>query len=306
MGIRKSPRFLAGVSAIAILGGVSACGEQTVDTGGSQPEAVDENRQEVIPGAEAADQNVEQVQEQEREEPIDYRRAGEGEGEGAGGDSGGEFGIDPEAAASDPVIYLSALEVMRAHYLAGMAAIEAGERAAGAEMFAHPISEIYIDLEPVLAERGVEPFMATLNEAAAAPYQGASTEEIQARIDDVLAAIDRAEAAAPAAEDEARVNALVLADLIERSALQYEFAVRDGSPEAYLDGFGFTATAQSWADEHMGEIEGEYGEFAETARTALSRLGEAFPAPTRPDEPPLAVDDVLIANETVQSAAGRL
>lgn len=294
MGIRKTPRFLAGVSAIAILG-AAGCGEPATDPQGSQPEAAAGDSQQAAQATGTA-----------AETAPDYRMAGEGEGEGTGGDSGGEFGIDPRAAATDPVIYLSALEVMRAHYLAGMAAIEAGERSAGAEMFAHPISEIYVDLEPVLAERGVESFMDTLTQASVAPYQGASDEEIEANIEAVLAAIDRAEAAAPPAGDDSEVRALVLADLIERSALQYEFAMRDGSPEAYLDGYGFTATAQAWADRYMASIEAGHGPFADQARTALSRLGEAFAGPTRPDQPAVTVEAVLTANDAVQNGSKQL
>ena len=44
-------------------------------------------------------------------------------------------GIDPDRARQDPVIYLGA-EVIRAHYLAGIDALEMGDRAAVAEMFA--------------------------------------------------------------------------------------------------------------------------------------------------------------------------
>lgn len=293
MGIRKTPRFLAGVSAFAILG-VAACGEQTVDTGGSQPEAVDEGQRDILPGSEADGQT---------EAAPDYRMAGEGEGEGSGAATGGEMGIDPEVAANDPVVYLTALEVMRAHYIAGLDALEAGERSAGAEMFSHPISEIYVDLEPVLAGRGVEPFMDTLTEASVAPYQGASDAEIETAVNAVLEAIDRAEAAAPEADDMALVRAKVLADLIERSALQYEFAASADAPEgAFLDGYGFARTAQAWADRHMESIVGDHGAFAEQARTALTLMSEVYPGPVRPEELTVPAEDVLAVNAAVQSA----
>lgn len=298
MGIRKTPRFLAGVSAIAMLG-AAGCGEQTVDTGGSQPEAVDEGQPDVLP------ETTGEV-EQEGPQAADYRMAGEGEGEG-GAPSGGEMGIDPVAAANDPVIYLTALEVMRAHYIAGLDALEAGERSAGAEMFSHPISEIYVDLEPVIVERGVESFIDALTQASVAPYQGASDEEIEASVNAVLEAIDRAEAAAPQAEDMSAVRAKVLADLVERAALQYEFAAAEDAPEgAFLDGYGFAETAQRWAERHLEAIAADHAGFADAARDALGVLATAYPGPVSPDELALPVADVLAANEPVQQAVSGL
>ena len=123
MGIRKTPRLLAGVSAIAILG-AAGCGESPEAETGTAPQS-----QTGQSGAESAPESG-SPSDGAAEAAPNYAMAGEGEGEGAGGNSGGEFGIDPEAAANDPVIYLTALEVMRAHYVAGLAALEAGERSA--------------------------------------------------------------------------------------------------------------------------------------------------------------------------------
>lgn len=288
MGIRKTPRFLAGVSAFAILG-VAACGEEP-----ARDEAVSESAEPA-----QAPQSITD----DAETAPDYRMAGEGEGEGSGVATGGEMGIDPEIAANDPVVYLTALEVMRAHYIAGLDALEAGERSAGAEMFSHPISEIYVDLEPVLTGRGVEPFMDTLTAASIAPYQGASDAEIEAAVNAVLEAIDRAEAAAPEADDMALVRAKVLADMIERSALQYEFAASDDAPEsAFLDGYGFAETAQAWADRYLDSIAGDHPAFSGEARTALTLLSEVYPGPVRPDALTVPAEDVLAANAAVQDA----
>jgi hypothetical protein len=300
MGIRKTPRLLAGVSAIAILG-AAGCGESPdADTAASSQSQTGQTGADAAPESGSASDGA-------AETAPNYAMAGEGEGEGAGGNSGGEFGIDPDAAANDPVVYLTALEVMRAHYVAGLAALDAGERSAGAAMFAHPISEIYVDLEPVIEERGVESFIDTLNAASVAPYEGASEDEIEARVNDVLAALDRAEAAAPAADDMVEVHARVLADLIERAALQYEFARREpAAGEAYLDGYGFAHTAAQWADAHMAEIEGEHGEFAEAARMAVERLQAVFETPVPPESYAYTADEVVEASEGVQSALSEL
>ena len=279
MGIRKTPRFLAGVSAIAMLG-AAGCGSE--DNAASNGAGEDE-------AATSAEDFAAQ--------------AGEGEGEGSGEPSGGEMGIDPVAAERDPVVYFTALEVMRAHYLAGIDAIEAGQRSAGAEMFAHPISEIYIDLQPALEALGVDPFIDELTMASRLPYQGASRDEIAASVEDVLSAIDAAEEAAPSAEDMAQVRALVLSDLVERAALQYEYAVSENAPEgAYLDGYGFYKTAERWLEAHRGEIASSSSEIAGAADEAVAKLAEAFPAVTRPEERPIEPSQAASASQTLKTA----
>lgn len=115
---------------------------------------------------------------------------GEGGEGGEGGEAGGEFGIDLALAETDPVVYLSAIEVMRAHYLAGLAALENGERAAASEMFAHPVSEIYLDFEPVIEARGGTVMLDDMNHASVLHFQGASTEEIEAAVAVVLGLLD--------------------------------------------------------------------------------------------------------------------
>lgn len=228
----------------------------------------------------------------------------EGEGEGEGGAGGGEFGIDPIAAESDPVVYMIALEVMRAHYLAGIDAWRAGDRTAGAEMFAHPISEIYVDFEPVLENLGAPLFGDTMTEASVAPYSGAGEDEIVARVDDVLAAIDAAAEYAPQGDVPAStVHARVLADLAERAALQYRVAASDAAAgEAYLDGYGFTEAAERYAAAHMGTIAADMPATAAAFTAILAQLDAAYPTALRPDT--LDTDADALVSAVADAAAG--
>ncbi len=90
---------------------------------------------------------------------------------------GGGGGVSAAEAASDPVASVSAPDVVAAHYLAGKAAYGAGQQAAAAELFAHPIAEVHAELEPVFTARGVQPFdrlMANASERADGKGQGST------------------------------------------------------------------------------------------------------------------------------------
>ncbi|HEY8578698.1 MAG TPA: hypothetical protein VIL72_02345, partial [Beijerinckiaceae bacterium] len=117
--------------------------------------------------------------------PPAYAQGGEG-GEAGGG---GEGGVDVQAARTDPVAYITALDVVRAHYLAGWAAYEAGDHTAGMEMFVHPISEVYVDMEPVFEARGVAPFGKDMEAAGELAGRQAPAAEVRAAVDRVLAAL---------------------------------------------------------------------------------------------------------------------
>ncbi|RKQ95482.1 hypothetical protein [Maricaulis maris] len=261
MGIKRRTRIWTSVGTAALLGGLTGCSDPA-----DAPPSPDTH-------TEAAAM------------PATAPGFSEGEGEGGeGGASGGEFGIDPVEAETNPVIYLTALEVMRAHYLAGIDAFQAGERTAGAEMFAHPISEIYIDFEPVLESRGAPLFGDTMTDASVAPYGGESDEAIAARVADVVAAIDAASTFAPRNQlSPAGVHARVLTDLIERAALQYEvLASQPDAHEPYLDGYGFARAAQRYAGNHLEQIAEGDPDLALQLGRAIAAITAAFPTATRP------------------------
>lgn len=281
MAIRKTPLlWTASLAAIAATG-VAGC-EAPDDT--SRPASAEQ-------AAPAGDESAPDLQ-------------GEGGEGGEGGEAGGEFGIDPARAETDPVVYLSAIEVMRAHYLAGLAALEAGDRAAAAEMFSHPVSEIYIDFEPVIEARGGTVMLEEMNHAAVLHFQGASVEEIEAAVAAVLGLLDENEQAAPSSGmSPARVDAAVLIDLGERAALQYGFVQgATAGGEAWLDAFGFNAAAQGYAEGRMDAIAAEDPTLAAGLRTLLSRLDEALGAYDGPADGAPAPEAVNNALEAARSA----
>jgi hypothetical protein len=252
MGVRKtSLLWTASLAAIAA-GGLSAC--ERAQTGAEPSASSQSVETAAVPAPEI-----------------------NGEG-GEAGESGGEFGIDAALAERDPVIFLSAIEVMRAHYLAGLAALGAGERAAASEMFSHPVSEIYIDFEPALEARGGVVMLEEMNRAAVLHFQGASADEIRAAVAVVLDHLDANEAVAPVGDmTRAQVDALVLIDLGQRAALQYAFIQGDGAAgEAWLDAYGFNAAAQAYADTRLSAIGAENAPLAASLDGMLTTMGAAL------------------------------
>lgn len=222
--------------------------------------------------------------------------AGEtGEGEGGEGEGGeGEGGVAIGAAATDPVVYGAAIAIAEAHVLAARDAHAAGETDAAAEMFAHPVSEVLADMEPVFAAQGVAPFNELFIDASGAALNGGSAEEIARRTDGILEAL---RAAAGQAPDNglagAQVAAGITADQVERAVDMYRLAATSGDYGPYLDGYGFYQAAKLTFGRDEAVIAADLPEAAGALRAALDALTAAYPDAGRQDA--LAADQGALA-----------
>lgn len=206
-----------------------------------------------------------------------------GPGQGGEGGEGGEGGVTAERAASDPVAYILALDVVAAHYLAGRRAYEAGETTAAAELFAHPISEIYVELEPVFQGLGVSPFREAMEEASTLALDKAPEARIATAVDRVLAALAAAETRAPGAGPALGIRARVVGEMVDRAALQHAAALASPELEPYLDGLGLYLAARARAERVAPELaQAGHGAQAEALRATLGALAPAYPGVTRP------------------------
>lgn len=231
--------------------------------------------------------------------------AGEGEagfgGEGEGGE--GEGGVSIQAAYTDPVVYNSALAIAAAHVIAARDAFAEGEKDAAAEMYAHPVSEVLFDMDPVFQARGVADFTDLFTETSVAVFAGESEDQINARTDAILAALQSAAARAPDdGTSPAMIAAGVAADQINRAADMYRAALETEFYEPYLDGYGFYKSAERTFSHAESEIETASPDTAVAIRSALGRLSEAYPSALRPKEPTgdpaavtIAASEILLA-----------
>lgn len=199
---------------------------------------------------------------------------------GQGGENEtGEGGVDPAAADKNPVKYGVALQVIAAHYYAGLAAYEAGEMQAGTELFAHGFSEVYAEMEEVFKKRGVKDLGTKIEAAIATANRKASAAEVKQAVDAVLAELASAEKAAPkSALSFLAVRAQILADTLDRAAAQYVLAAKkDATLETYLDGLGFSLAAQAQARDLLPQVEKTDPAIAKALRDALALVASAYP-----------------------------
>ena len=202
---------------------------------------------------------------------------------GGEGGEGGEAGIDVAAAANDPVEYGVALQVIAAHYYAGLAAYEANEFEAGAQMFAHGLSEVYVEMEDILRQRGVT----TLGKKLEAAVEGASEKlpppQIRQRVRAVLDALAAAEKASPVSAGPVQVTRVqVVANLLNRAATQYSVSLNDKNLEPYLDGLGFAVAARTEAAKILPWLRGRDKQKAAAISAALALAKQAYPGIRRP------------------------
>jgi len=251
-----------GLGAALAGGTLTACGGEPAEAPAPEPETVAEAQ--IAPAS-----------------TVGEGEAG-GEGEGEAGE--GEGGVSISAAATDPVVFISALAIAEAHVIAARDAFAMGETDSAAEMFGHPVGEVLFDLQPVLEARGVEDFSQLFIDASAAIFDGEDEDQINARADEIIAALRAAAGKAPDnGSSEAAIASGVAADQIERAADMYRAAAESDRYEPYLDGYGFYKAAEAAFLPAEADIEAEDAEAAMRIREALALLEDAYPSALRPD-----------------------
>lgn len=253
MEIRMKRWAQLGLGAAVIAGTLAGCAPATEEPADTAPAVTD-----AAPAAPAQD-----------EAPASS--AGEGEG-----------GIAIDQAATDPVVYHTALAVAEAHVLAARDAYANGEKEAAAEMFAHPVSEVLFDLQPVLDTLGVADFSDKFSAASAAVFAGESVDQINQRTADIVATLHEAETKSPDdGTSAADITAAVVADQVERAVNMYRAAAASGQYEPYLDGYGFYKTAEDTFAASASAIQASDPDAAGALQDALILLKVAYPGAGR-------------------------
>lgn len=206
----------------------------------------------------------------------------------------GEGGVAIEAAAYDPAVYLTALAIAKAHVLAARDAHAAGEIDAASEMFAHPASEVLMDMEPIFKGRGVDLFTDLFLDTSDLVADGADHAKVAAQSDLILATLDEAAKSAPPTDKtDGAIAAAVIADQIDRAADMYKIAKEAESYGPYLDGYGFLEAAKLEFAAHKSAITKTRPDLVPLIEKTLAGIGEAYPGATLPAEMPLPAAAVL-------------
>jgi hypothetical protein len=244
--------------------------------------------------------------------PDSAATAGEGEGgaggEGAGGEGAGgegEGGVATGDAATDPVAYGIALAVAEAHVIAAKDAYAAGKKEAAAEMFAHPVSEVLVDMDPAFTTLGVKDFKELFTAASVAASEGKPAAEVNKAYDAIIAALRGAATKAPKADaSTAKVATGVIADQIERASAMYRIIAKDDRYEPYLDGYGFAKVAGASFAANGAAIKAENPAAHARITEALGVLATAYPGAARPAKLAVEPGAVSGASAKVMLAAG--
>jgi len=225
-----------------------------------------------------------------------------GEGEGGEGEGGeGEGGVSIADASSDPVIYGAALAIVEAHSVAARDAYLVGKTDAAAEMFAHPVSEVLADMDPVFEKLGVEDFKSTMSAASEAALKADNAEGVETAYQNVLKALSAAAKKAPASDlSEGAVTAGVVADQIDRAATMYGQAAGSDNYGPYLDGYGFYKTAAGLFERDSSVIETYNSGLHSDIKAALALLDAAYPTVERPEKLDADQGQILGATSKVQ------
>ncbi len=178
--------------------------------------------------------------------------------------------------------YLVGLDVIRAHYLAGLAAYRAGAQDRGTEMFAHGMSEIYVELEPALTKLGVPEFADLMQKTGDLALSKSPVGDVEAAAHAVFSALDGAEAKAPGGRRRDACRRLRRSSRPGGAAVRQ--ALKDRSGDAYLDGYGFfEAAKRARAPNVLAHLTATQSPAAPAARAALDALAAAYPAVTMPE-----------------------
>jgi hypothetical protein len=296
--MKKSRKIWIGVGAFVLAGSQASTLPAAPQTGFAQDVAMSAKASDATPSAAGKPQYWQLAQA--------YTTGSGGEG-GEGGGEGGEAGINIETVGDDPVEYGVALQVIAAHYYAGLAAYEGKEQEAGAQMFAHGLSEIYFEMEDIFKKLGVEGLGQKLEAAVEAGNEKKPVADVKRKVNAVLAALAEADKKAPKSDAAPQVvKAKILAELLDRAAAQYTVVQKDDSLEAYLDGLGFAIAARNEAKTVLPWLRKLDPRKEQALQQALKLAGQAYPGIKRAAKGKVSEAELLAAASRAKLAVSGL
>ena len=183
---------------------------------------------------------------------------------------------------------MTVLGLMKGHMIAAEELIAVGNYEQAEPHISHPVEELYGDIEPVLAERGVEDFKPTLNQLQDLAKTAPESPEMQAAFDESLSSIDEAIAVIPEEQRNSPEFVLdVMVEILKNAATEYEAAIANNQfVEAveYQDSRGFVLYADNLYQTIAEQKSSEDPEAHQTVTQSLAELKTAWPS----IEPPAA------------------
>ncbi len=192
---------------------------------------------------------------------------------------------DPAAPdlARDDMAYLTQLFLTKGHLRVGVELYRQGAFDLADVHMKHPHDELYMDLEPALAARGLPGFADELTALATSVETRQPLTQVEAAHATVVEAIERAAAISGAADPGQIIR--VVGSLMRTAAEEYAAGVegtRVVEPKEYQDAWGFTQVAIEQLDKLSG-TGGAASQMAADIRTRIDTLAPAWPSVVPPD-----------------------
>lgn len=225
-----------------------------------------------------------------------HNEGGEGGEEASEGGEGGEGGESGDSSGDPDVDYMTALGLMKGHLIVAEELRDMQRYDEAEPHIAHPVEELYADVEEQLEERGGGEFKTSLNElndlAKSAPSAPKTEESFSASMASINAAID----AIPAEQRQSPEFVLdVMNGLLAVAAEEYAASISDGKfveLVEYQDSRGFVIYAQMLYDGISTQMQQERPDDHAVIMNALTELKTAWPAVEPPATPVKTSEEV--------------
>lgn len=215
---------------------------------------------------------------------------------------------DAPDPATDEVAFLTQLLLTKGHLRVGVELYRQGAFEMADRHMKHPHDELYAELEPAFAARGLTGFADELTALADGVEGRQSVDRVDAAYVTVVAAIDRLTGTGAEPSREARDVAQVIANLIRTAADEYAVGVQDNrvvEPQEYQDAWGFTQVAIEQAG-GLAKRGGPVGDVAADIETRIESLAPAWPSIVPPDTISSGASRLSDAAAAIEAAVGRL
>lgn len=175
----------------------------------------------------------------EGEIDLSTTMSGESEGEGAGAEGESEGAAATGDPATDDVVYLKLLGLVRGHLIAFYELYQSGSQDMARMHVKHPESELYAGIAPAFGPRGQTGFADELTALVAAAAGG----DVDAEYSDAVEALN---AHTPAARP--AVVLLAVSEIIRVAADEFDIGVEDdgsiSNAHEYQDAYGFLVASR--------------------------------------------------------------
>lgn len=213
----------------------------------------------------------------------------------SGGESGGEGG-EGATSGNPEVDYMTTLGLMKGHLMAAEELIAVKNYAEAEPHIAHPVDELYSQIETVLPQKGVEDFKPTLNQLRDLATSAPESPEMKTLFEQSVSSIDAAIAAVP--EDQRNSPEFVMdviVEMLKTAATEYEAAIADNKfveVVEYQDSRGFVLYSEELYNsiaEQKSQADPEGHQTIIDSMTALKTAWPSIDPPATPIKTPSEV-----------------